>query len=356
MLTMEDHWRDVMRRDAAADGAFVYAVTTTGIYCRPSCASRRPKRENVEFFELAEAAEAAGFRACKRCTPEQAASANPALRRVREACRVIDRWLEDGEDGRITLGALAQAVGGSPHHLQRTFKRLMGVSPAAYAEARRLRLLKRGLRRGESVTEAMYGAGYGAPSRLYEKSAAQLGMTPASFGKGGSGAEIAFALKQCSLGRLLVAATERGVCFLALGDDDGALEAECRHEFPKAALRRDDDVLAQWVDVVVDYLAGATPHPALPLDVQATAFQRRVWEELMRIPPGLTRTYSQVAERLTGKASARRAVARACATNPVSLIIPCHRVKRGDGGLGGYRWGLARKQALIAHERDRAQA
>lgn len=355
-MQTEDMWKAVVGRDRSADGRFIYAVTSTGIYCRPSCSSRQPRRENVRFFELPEAAEQAGFRACMRCHPDGQAFADPRIERVRQTCRFIEQWLDDGEEGLPTLEDMAAKVGGSPHHLQRTFKRLLGVSPAEYADARRLVRLRASLKAGGGVSGAIYEAGYGAPSRVYEKAAAKLGMTPATYARGGKGAEVTHALASTPLGRLLVAATPSGVCFLSLGDDDAGLMAELQRELPLAVIRRDDDVLADWVTVVVDYLEGRAPHPKLPLDVQGTAFQRRVWQELMKIPAGVTTTYSELAERLTGDAAARRAVARSCATNPVSLVIPCHRVLRADGKLGGYRWGLDRKQALLLAERSRASA
>ncbi|MDP6345262.1 MAG: bifunctional DNA-binding transcriptional regulator/O6-methylguanine-DNA methyltransferase Ada [Alphaproteobacteria bacterium] len=349
-MTDSARWQAVQDRDSAADGRFVYAVTSTGIYCRPSCASRRPRRHNVRFFELPEAAEQAGFRSCKRCRPRDEASLDPTIEKVRRICHFLDASLDDADGGAPTLAEIAAAVGGSPHHLQRTFKRHLGVTPRQYADARRLRRLKEGLKDGENVTGAMYDAGYGAASRLYERSNGQLGMTPATYAKGGKGARIGYAITDSPLGRLMVAATASGVCFLSLGEDRHLI-AELRHDYPLAEIVADDIVLGDWVRTVIDYLEGAIPHPNLPLDVRGTAFQRRVWEELMRIPAGVTTTYSELAERVSGNPEARRAVARGCATNPVSLVIPCHRVLREDGGLGGYRWGLQRKQALIDGER-----
>jgi AraC family transcriptional regulator of adaptative response/methylated-DNA-[protein]-cysteine methyltransferase len=354
MMQEQEKWQAISARDRQADGRFVYAVATTGVYCRPSCASRRPKRENVRFFDLPEAAEAAGFRACRRCRPGEHAAADPAVDRVRRACRFIEEQLDGECDSLPTLEAIAGHVGGSPFHLQRTFKRLLGVTPAAYMDARRLARLRDGLKAGHGVADAVYGAGYGAASRVYERAADELGMTPATFAKGGRGARIAYALTPTPLGLLLVAATETGVCFLSLGDDERALVEEFESEFPAAEIRRDGEVLADWVAIVVDYLNGTRPHPDLPLDVQGTAFQRRVWQELMRIPAGATTTYTQLAEQISGNPKARRAIARGCATNPVSLIIPCHRVLREDGGLGGYRWGIERKRALIDAESSRA--
>ena len=345
----EQRWQAVATSDKDHDGAFVYAVTSTGIYCRPSCASRRPKRQNVRFFELPGAAEAAGYRACRRCLPDQAAPRDPQVGAVQRVCEAIDRHLADGEDGVPTLAQLAEAVGLSPHHMQRTYKRLMGISPRQYAEARRLARLKQGLKAGEGIAAATYDAGYGSSSRLYEKANRQLGMTPATYAKGGRGMRIAFSLADCSLGRVLVAATARGVSAVYLGDQEGTLIDALEAEYPNAEIRRDNDALARWVAVLLAYIDAAGPHPELPLDLQATAFQWRVWQELLRIPYGETRTYADIAAAL-GQPTAARAVARACATNPVSLAIPCHRVVGRDGGMRGYRWGVERKQALLQIE------
>ncbi len=355
MMTDDQMWQAVMARDNGAVGDFVYAVETTGIYCRPSCSSRRPRRQNVHFFPLPEIARQAGFRACKRCLPDTAPASDPELARIREICSFIEARLEDGLDGPPTLADIAEHVGISPHHLQRRFKRLLGVSPAQYADALRLGRLKSLLKAGDDVTGALYEAGYGAASRLYERAPGELGMTPASYARGGKGARMAFAIAASPLGQLLVAATERGIAFLALGDADAALEAELRAEFPQAEIHRDDVVLGDWVDQVIRHLEGDLPHLELPLDVRATAFQRRVWAELLKIPAGTTRTYSEIAGRL-GNPKAQRAVGRACATNPVSIAIPCHRAIREDGGLGGYRWGLQRKRALLDAEEIRAGA
>ncbi len=346
MVIDEDRWRAVEARDAAYDGAFVYAVDTTGVYCRPSCPSRRPRRRHVRFFELPEAAEGAGFRACLRCRPRDIAARDSRVDAVRRACRFI----EAQDDGPPTLAALSGEVGLSPHHLQRTFKRLVGVTPRQYADARRLSRLKARLRAGDRVAGALYEVGYGSSSRLYERAGGQLGMTPAAYRRGGRGWRVGFGIVRSSLGRLLVAATARGVCAVCLGDDDAALERGLRGEFPAAEIARDDAGLGDWIGGIAAHLEGARPHVGLPLDIQATAFQRRVWEELRRIPYGETRSYGEVA-RAIGRPTAARAVARACAANPVALVVPCHRVVRGDGGLGGYRWGAARKAALLEKER-----
>ena len=342
----ETRWQAVLTRDARFDGAFVFAVRSTGIYCRPSCPSRRPKREHVTFYPLPEAAEQAGFRSCLRCQPKKEGTPAPAFEAVRRACRHIEQHREES----LTLQALATRVGLSPHHLQRVFKRIVGVSPREYREALRVGDFKEHVKKGESVTSAMYQAGYGSSSRLYEHSTKRLGMTPAAYRRGGRGASINYTIAACSLGRLLVAATGKGVCAVRLGDSDKELEAALREEYSNAEISRDDNALGEWVGMLVDHLSGKHARLELPLDVQATAFQLSVWQKLKEIPYGSTRSYSEVAQAI-GRPSAVRAVARACATNPVALVIPCHRVVRGDKSLGGYRWGIERKQALLKRER-----
>ena len=275
-----------------------------------------------------------------------------ALATVERACRYIESQREVGE-GVVRLTELGAHCRMSPWHLQRLFKQVMGVTPRQYADAHRVRRLKDGLQQGESVAGATFEAGYGSSSRLYERAAAELGMTPATYKKGGLGAEIGFAIAHSPLGRLLAAATSKGVCFVGIGADDRALESELRGEFPKAAaIRRDEGRLGSAMATILAYLEGSQPHIDLPVDIRATAFQRRVWEELRRIPYGETRSYGEIAEAV-GAPRAVRAVGRACATNPVALIVPCHRVVREDGSLSGYRWGLARKQALLEREGDR---
>jgi AraC family transcriptional regulator of adaptative response/methylated-DNA-[protein]-cysteine methyltransferase len=282
--------------------------------------------------------------------PNQAANGHdPHVELVHRTCRYIETNLE----GSLTLAALGAHAGVSPAHLQRLFKRVTGISPRQYADACRLGVLKERLKERRTVTMALYEAGYGSSSRLYERAATQLGMTPATYGRGGRHTSIRYAVGDCPLGRLLLAATDRGICALYLGDRDGPLEEALGREFP-AAERRREDGLRDWLAQLLDHLEGRRPHLELPLDVQATAFQWRVWQELRAIPYGSTRTYTQIAERL-GQPTAARAVARACATNPVSVVIPCHRVVRGDGSLGGYRWGLARKRALLDQEKATAQ-
>ncbi len=341
-------WQAVVARDRSQDGGFVYAVSSTGIYCRPTCPSRRPKRENVRFYPVAEAAEQAGYRPCRRCHPRSAAPADLVIAMVRQACRHIE-----ASETAPSLADLGRHVGLSPYHLQRTFKRIVGISPRQYAEAVRLGRLKALLRQGDDVAGALYEAGYGSSSRLYERAPSQLGMTPATYRKGGAGARMAYALRDCTLGRLLVAATGTGVSFVAFGDSDKALVESLREEFPAAEIESDERRLGSWIEVVVAQIDSAAPPAGLPLDVRATAFQWRVWQELCAIPAGETRTYQDIARSL-GQPGAARAVGRACATNPVSLLVPCHRAVRRDGGLGGYRWGLARKEALIAAERAAA--
>jgi AraC family transcriptional regulator of adaptative response/methylated-DNA-[protein]-cysteine methyltransferase len=349
MLDEDALWTAVRERDARWDDVFVYAVASTGIYCRPTCPSRRPRRERVTYFALPAAAEHAGFRACRRCRPN-ARAAPAAIDRVRRACAV----LAASDNGPVPLAKLARTVGGSPHHLLRTFKRTLGVSPREFADACRIGCLKAGLRAGEGVAAAAYGAGYGSGSRVYESSSAKLGMTPAAYARGGKGEHVEYTIVDSSLGRLLVAATARGVCAVTIGDDDAALARGLRAEYPSARVAPGATRLSQWVRRILDSLDPGAPDPRLPTDVRATAFQRRVWRELQRIPRGGTRSYKDVAERI-GRPAAARAVARACAANPTALVVPCHRVVRTDGEPGGYHWGAARKRALLEAERGRVE-
>lgn len=327
------------------DGAFVYAVRSTGIYCRPSCPSRRPRANQILFFSQPQAAEEAGFRACLRCRPGQA-QRSPQAALIRRVCAEI----EANPDGSISLQTLARRTGISATHLQRTFRRAMGISPSQYANALRIARLKSELRKGKDVTTALHEASFSSTSRLYEKSDAHLGMTPATYGRGGRGMNISYTIVPCALGRVLVAATERGVSAVYLGDRDQELAAALHQEYPHADIQSGSQEHSKWVGEIVRHLAGSHPHLDLPTDVVATAFQQRVWKALREIPPGVTRTYSQVA-RSIGQPSAIRAVARACATNPAAIVVPCHRVIRSDGTLGGYRWGLQRKRSLIERER-----
>jgi len=342
----ERRWRAVRARDGRFDGAFVFGVRSTGIYCRPSCPARRPLRRNVVFFPVAEAAEGAGFRSCLRCRPREAAPRDREAARVRTVCRRI----EAAKDSRLSLAALAALVGWGPHHLQRTFKRIVGVSPRQYADALRLRALRAGLRKGDAVTTAIYDAGYGSSSRVYERVQGRLGMTPATYRRGGRGMSLAYAIASSPLGRLMVAATERGVSAVRLGDDDAVLLASLREEFPAAEIHRDQAGVGAWLSAVLQRIEGGAPNPRLPLDIQGTAFQHRVWDALRAIPAGQVRTYGEVAREI-GQPRASRAVARACATNPVAVVIPCHRVVPGTGGTGGYRWGADRKRELLEREK-----
>jgi AraC family transcriptional regulator of adaptative response/methylated-DNA-[protein]-cysteine methyltransferase len=342
-------WQAVVARDAAHDGKFVFAVSSTGIYCRPSCPAKHARRENVQFFPTPEQAEQAGFRACLRCRPK-AAGGHPQTAMVKAICRYIERHLDEA----VTLGELGKVFGQSPFHLQRTFKAALGVTPKAYADSCRMNELKRNLQAGHSVTRALYDAGYSSSSRLYERTAAQLGMTPDKYRRGAIAAPIRYTFADSPLGRMLIAATDKGICTIQFADSDGELEQGLKHEFPFASRRRDDATLQPWKESLLRYMQGQKISKALPLDIQATAFQRRVWKYLQTIPVGTTRSYSQVAQAI-GQPSATRAVARACATNRIAVAIPCHRVVRSDGEMGGYRWGVERKETLLAMEREGAQ-
>ena len=338
-------WQAVTERDPALDGAFVFAVSSTGVFCRPSCPARRPRRANVRFFEHATAAEQAGYRACLRCRPK-AVDGNPQSALVRAICRYIEQNIED----RLTLGVLAAKFKRSAFHLQRTFKSVLGVSPKAYIDACRLRQVKQNLQAGHDVTTSLYAAGYGSSSRLYERTSAQLGMTPEKYRRGAMAAVVRYTIAPSPLGRMLIAATDKGICAIQFADSDEALQQGLMREFPFATRRRDDAALAKWRVSLGQLLKGQEANPSLPLDIRATAFQRRVWERLQTIPRGETRSYSAVAKEL-GMPKATRAVARACATNPVAIAIPCHRVVREDGAQGGYRWGIERKEQLLAMEK-----
>ncbi|HZP22244.1 MAG TPA: bifunctional DNA-binding transcriptional regulator/O6-methylguanine-DNA methyltransferase Ada [Terriglobales bacterium] len=343
---LQSKWQQVMTRDARQDGRFVFAVRTTGIYCRPSCPSRRPRRESVEFFPNPGEAERAGYRACLRCQPTQISAQAQYVARARQ--------LLDNVEGVLTLGELSRRVGLSPFHLQRLFKRATGLSPREYQAARRVQQVKAGLRNGNDVTTALYDAGYGSPSRLYETSAQQLGMTPGEYRRGGAGASITFAIAPTALGRLLVAATQRGLCAVRFGENAAELERDLREEFHAAELHRDDAAMKRYLDPLLATIRGEDITVDLPLDVRATAFQQKVWEKLRQIPRGETRSYGEIARQI-GDPKAVRAVARACATNPVAIVVPCHRVVRGDGKESGYRWGLERKKKLLDREHSSQQ-
>jgi AraC family transcriptional regulator of adaptative response/methylated-DNA-[protein]-cysteine methyltransferase len=339
-------WQAVVNRDTSLDGTFVFGVSSTGVFCRPSCPAKRPRRENVSFFGHALEAEQAGYRACLRCRPK-AVDGNPQSALVRAMCRFIEQHTED----RLTLGLLAKEFQRSSFHLQRTFQSVLGVSPKAYMDACRLRQVKQNLQAGHSVTTALYAAGYGSSSRLYERTAAQLGMTPEKYRRGAVAAVVRYTIANSPLGRMLIAATDKGICAIQFADSDQQLQQGLIREFPFAVRRRDDPTMAQWRVSLTSLMEGREANPSLPLDIRATAFQRRVWEALQKIPRGETRSYSAVAKKI-GMPKATRAVARACATNPVAVAIPCHRVVRQDGELGGYRWGVERKEQLLTMEKE----
>jgi AraC family transcriptional regulator of adaptative response/methylated-DNA-[protein]-cysteine methyltransferase len=336
-------WQALAARDRAADGSFVYAVRTTGVYCKPSCASRAPRRENVRFFADGAAALAAGFRACKRCRPDDAAS-DPHAAAIAAACARLAR-----AEGAVPLAQLAQAAGLSPHHFHRVFKRATGVTPAEYQRGLRLQRAGAALHGGARVTDAIYAAGYNAASRFYAQAREHLAMAPRVWRAGGAGETIHYAVRPCSLGQVLVGATARGVCSILFADTAAQAEAELRQRFPKAELRPAAGELAARIAQIVSYVDAPRGALELPLDVRGTSFQQRVWKELRAIPSGATATYTEVAQRI-GARRAVRAVAKACADNPVAVAVPCHRVIRGDGSLAGYRWGLARKRELLARE------
>lgn len=342
----ETRWRAVLERDAGQDGQFVYGVSTTRVYCRPSCPSRRPARPRVRFYPTPDAAEAAGYRACLRCHPRSPTRSSE--RQIEQALEYLDQHAT----GRVTLEQLSQVVGVSPFHLQRTFKRIVGLSPKAYAAARRMERMKSQLRKGETVSRATYDAGYGSGSRAYEHAQARLGMTPGAYRRGGRGTHIRYAVIPTEFGHLLAAATHRGLCSVALGDDASQLETALRREYPAASIERDDRGLRIVTQAVLDHLQGKVPASVLMLDVAGSAFQWQVWDALRRIPPGETRSYQAIAREL-GRPAAARAVARACAGNRLALVIPCHRAVRTDGELGGYRWGAERKRELLEQERAR---
>lgn len=340
----DEYWQAVVERNHQYNDVFVYAVRSTKIYCRPSCAARRPRRENVRFFSQCAAAEKCGFRPCLRCAPNQIApDAQVAL--IQQVCEAISAQ----PDNPPQLAELANQFHTSQYHLQRTFKRIVGVTPRQYADAQRLGRLKTQLMNGDSVADALYAAGYGASSSLYEQAAAQLGMTPTTYQRGGKGMDVTYTVVLCSLGYLLVATTDKGVCAVKLGNTVDNLEKVLYREFKQARIVCNDSIHQEWVQAILDFIAGKEPHLDLPLDVRGTAFQRQVWEALQQIPYGETRTYTEIAREI-GQPHAVRAVGNACGANPCALIVPCHRVLRSDRTLGGYRWGSERKQKLLNQE------
>ncbi|WP_236601943.1 bifunctional DNA-binding transcriptional regulator/O6-methylguanine-DNA methyltransferase Ada [Ktedonobacter sp. SOSP1-52] len=347
-LDEEQCWDAVTIRSARMDGAFVFAVRSTGVYCRPSCPARRPRRENVSFFRLPAEAVAAGFRPCLRCHPDQQQVPSPHAELVEQ----VRQYIENNIDAPLRLADLSTQFHMSPYHLQRTFKQVTGLSPRQYAESLRLKQFKTRLQEGEPVTSALYNAGYQSSSSVYERTPMQLGMTPATYQRGGKGVHLAYTIADSPLGKVLIAATERGITAIRFGESRQALEAELEREYPHAERTYDAEHLRPWIEHLQRALAGRTIEIDIPLDVQATAFQWRVWRALQAIPAGQTRSYSEVAQAI-GQPSAVRAVAQACAANHIAVFIPCHRVVRNNGQLGGYRWGIERKQRLLALEQSK---
>src|SRR6516162_5660780 len=348
MLDFDQCWAALEKRDASAAGQFLYGVRTTGVYCRPGCTSRRPLRKNTMFFETMAEAEAAGLRPCKRCRPADGSPAERHLAAVERACALLEK-----SDTVPSLGELADAAGISRFHFHRVFKQITGATPRDYARTHRLGRFAEKLDAGEPVTEAIYASGFGSSSRAYEAAPAALGMTPGTRRRGGSGETIRFVMVDTPLGWALVAATARGICMTALGDDRDSLGAALRQRFPAAELIAEDAGLKEWADRIVRFITAPDQNLDLPLDIRGTAFQARVWRALQKIPLGKTASYFEIAAVL-GQPKAVRAVAQACAANKLALIVPCHRVIRSDGDLGGYRWGLERKRALLVRVRAAA--
>ncbi len=347
-ISDDERWQAVLSRDARYDGAFIYGVLSTRIFCCPTCPARRPKRDGVRFFADAQTAAQNGFRACKRCCPDEAHNALTAM--VQRALRVLDV-----AETTVSLAELASQIGVSASYLQRTFTKIVGISPREYANTRRLKNMKTNLQNGERILDAQNDAGYGSSRALYESANSHLGMTPATYAKGGIGAQIRFDVAPCPLGVLLVATTDKGVCSVTLGDAPEKLEAELRAEFPHATIQRDAENLRDAVNHTLRVLEGAVSGAQMPLDVIATSFQWRVWRVLQTLQRGETLSYAQLAAKI-GQPTAARAVARACATNPVALLVPCHRIVGKNGALSGYRWGIERKRKLLDEEIAREKA
>jgi AraC family transcriptional regulator of adaptative response/methylated-DNA-[protein]-cysteine methyltransferase len=345
-------WKAVTQRDKSRDGQFVFAVKTTRVYCRPSCPSRRPNRENVEFYGTTTQALAAGFRACRRCNPDASMSNAEML------VEKVQKYIEDNLDTTVTLEQIGTAIGAKLFHLQRTFKATTGLTPRQYADECRLAAVKKELGAGRAVTDAIYEAGYSSCSRLYETSTRKLGMTPGAYAKRGAGEVISCAFIRSAMGLLLMAATERGLCFLQFGKSESALMQDLHKEFSAAVIVENPQSMTQWIERLLGYFAGREGGMGvvtdIPVDLNGTAFRKAVWHYLRQIPAGETRTYTEVAEKI-GRPEAVRAVARACAANRVALVVPCHRVVRQDGGMGGYRWGVERKRELLEQERRQQQ-
>lgn len=349
LLDETKHWSAIVNRDAALDGTFVYAVKTTGVYCRPSCSSRRPNRSNVEFFEDGAHAEASGYRACKKCRPDEIRT--PGQETVLKACRFIDTAATIP-----SLNDIAEHVQLSPSHFHRLFSRVMGITPKQYASSRRTTRFRQNLHKETTISQAVYAAGYESASRCYESVKDTLGMTPTSFQNKGRGQTIQYACARCHLGWLVVAATDVGICLIEFGDSRQHIQELLQNRFSSAELIAGDEQFQQWVTYVVEFVKSPAASWNLPLDLQGTAFQRQVWQALQAIPPGETRTYTELAE-LIGRPRAVRAVASACAANKLAVVIPCHRVLRSDGSISGYRWGVERKRELLSLEEsgDRAR-
>jgi len=338
-------WQAVIDRNSSFDGEFFYGVLSTGIFCRPSCASRNPKQENVRFFRSPSLAQKAGFRPCKRCHPEQIHLVSPAVQKAEKLCRRI----EENTEGDLSFEDLAEEFGGNLDHLRKIFKEVVGLTPKQYGTAVKKDRLRVALREGMTVARAIYEAGYGSLSRVYEYGDGFLGMSPATYAKGGQGVSIAYEISDSPFGRLLIACTEKGICHLSLGEDE-FLISELQQDYPFAKISYGDGRIEAWFEEILNHLSGKMPHLNLPLDVRATAFQAQVWRALQEIPVGKTLSYLEIAASL-GKPKSARAVGRACALNPVSLIIPCHRAVGSTGKLTGYRWGVERKAALLKHEK-----
>lgn len=342
----DDRWQAVVARNSEADGLFFYSVATTGVYCRPVCSARLALRKNVRFHDSCQDAERAGFRPCKRCQPNGKSRAERDAAIVAEACRMITQT-----DESLSLDRLADAAGLSRHHFHRMFKAQTGVTPKAFTTAHRNQRIKQELGQQSTITKAIYGAGFATNSRFYESATAVLGMSPKVFKAGGKGASIRFATGKCSLGLVLVAASDKGVCCIMLGDDAGALARELQHRFPNAELISGDQLFEELIATVIQFVERPSHGLNLPLDIRGTAFQQQVWQALQQIPVGSTASYAQIAQRI-GKPKSMRAVAQACAANPIAVAIPCHRVIRTDGSLSGYHWGVERKSELLRRESE----
>ncbi len=341
-------WKSVVARDSNADGTFYYSVKTTGVYCRPSCAARLPRRENVRFFSSRAEAEGAGFRPCKRCKPDQPRESERNAEKVAAVCRLIQTSEEP-----LSLRKLSETAGMSTYHFHRVFKSITGLTPKAFAAEDRAARMRTNLNSGGSITSAIYDAGYNSNARFYERSDRELGMTPTAYRDGGKGAAIRFSVGECSLGSILVAASDRGVCAILLGGDAESLVRDLQDRFPKANLIGGDPAFDLFVSKVVGFVEAPEMGLDLPLDIRGTAFQQRVWRALQQIPVGSTVTYTDIANRI-GTPRSARAVAQACGANPLAVVIPCHRVVRSDGDLSGYRWGIERKSALLQRESTRS--